>query len=185
MLAQLGEGERIEAEVFDEACRGRDIRSAARDLREGLCKPRFDLAADGCAFLGMTFEHPMQNRDDLGALYLASAGARQFRVREAQDADALVWVQARADLLEVSAELVLDRTAALAARVCRHRQRSDLFALRDLEADNGEFLDVLRMAVGLFEFVDIDVVAARVDDDFLGAADDVERAVVVEASEVP
>src|SRR5713101_2667923 len=184
MLAQFGEGERIEAEVFDEACRGRDARCAAGDLRERLRKPWLDLAADGRAFLGVTFEHPMQNRDDLGALYLTRAGARQFRVGEAQDADALVRVQARADFFEGGAELVLDGTAALAARVGGYGQRGDLFALRDFEADDGEFLDVLRMAVGLFEFVDVNVVAAGVDDDVLGAADDVERTVVVEASEV-
>src|ERR1700730_15552483 len=184
MLAQFGECERIEAEVFDEARRGRDIRCAACDLRERLRKPRLDLAADGRAFLRATFEHPVQNRDHLGALYLAGAGARQFRVGEAQDADALVRIQARADLLEVGAELVFDGTAALAARVGGVGQRGGLLALRDLEPDNGEFLDVLRMAIGLFEFLDVDVVAAGVDDDVLGAADNIERAVVIEASEV-
>src|SRR6266481_4895038 len=84
----------------------------------------------------------------------------------------------------MGAELVLDRAAALAARVGGYGQRGDLFALRDLEADDGEFLDVLRMAVGLFELVDVNVVAGGVDDDVLGAADDIERTVVLEASEV-
>src|SRR5260370_32256642 len=134
MLAQLGECERIESEVFDEACRGRDARCAAGDLCERLCKPWLDLAADGRAFLGVTFEHPVQNRDHLRAFYLARAGARQLRVGEAQDADALVRVQARADLLEVGAELVLDGTAALAARVRRHGQRGDLLPLAPLRA---------------------------------------------------
>ncbi len=40
------------------------------------------------------------------------------------------------------------------------------------------------MAVSFLEFVDVDVVAAGVDDHFLGAADDVEIAFAVEASEI-
>ena len=40
------------------------------------------------------------------------------------------------------------------------------------------------MAVNFFELFDIDVVAAGIDDDFLGAADDVQTPVVVEAPEI-
>ena len=40
------------------------------------------------------------------------------------------------------------------------------------------------MAVNFFELVDIDVVAAGIDDDVFGAADDVQTPVVVEAAEV-
>ena len=41
------------------------------------------------------------------------------------------------------------------------------------------------MAVGLFELIYVNVVAARIDDDFLGAPDDVERALLIKSSEVP
>ena len=72
-------------------------------------------------------------------------------------------------------QAVLDRAAALALGVGGHHQRRNLFTLRDFKSDDRDFLDVGRMAVDLFEFVDIYVVAARIDDDILGAADDIER----------
>ena len=40
------------------------------------------------------------------------------------------------------------------------------------------------MAVGFFDFVDVDVIAAGVDDDVLGAPHDIQAALVVEAAEV-
>ena len=105
---------------------------AVGDLRERLGEPRLDLGADRRALLGVAFEHPLERTDDLGALDLARARARQFGVGEAQDADALVRAETRADFLEMGAQLVFHRAAAFTARVRRHHQRRDLLALGDL-----------------------------------------------------
>src|SRR5262249_30532611 len=129
--------------------------------------------------LATRLEHQAQKVGDLGSLYLAGAGSRQLGISEANDPDALVRAQLLRDLIEMGSQSILDGTAALSARVRRHDQRRDLFALSDLEADDGHLLDVFGVAVNLFELVDVDVVAAGIDDDFLGAADDVESAVGV------
>ena len=139
-------------------------------------------AARSC---GVGFEHPLAAIATTSSAFdLARARARQLGVGEAQDADALVRAESRADLLEMGAQPILDRAAAFAARVGGHHQRGDLLTLADLQADDRHFLDVRRMAVNLFELVDVDIVAAGIDDHVLGAADDVEPPVVVEAAEV-
>ena len=132
----------------------------------------------------MTVDHPSQYRDDFRALDLASARARQFRISEAQDADAIVRVQSDADLLEMIAQPFLDRTPTLTLGVSRYRERRDLLALGDLQSDNRQFFNIGRAAVDLFQLVYVDVVAAGIDDYVLGAADDEEPAFVVEASKV-
>ena len=96
----------------------------------------------------------------------------------------LCALSSRATLSKSRAQPILDRAAALAACVRGHHQRGDLLALSDLQADDRHLLDVLRTAVNFFELVDIDVVAAGIDDDFLGAPDDIQAPVVVEAPEV-
>ena len=184
MLGQLGHRKRVESEVFDKPGRGRDALGAARDLGERLGEPRLDFRADRRALLGVGFEHPLEGLDDFEAFDLARAGAREFGVGEAQDADAFVRTQAGAGFFEMRAQVVFHRAAAFTARVGRHHQRRGLLALGNLQADDRKFLDKRGVAVNFLEFVDINIVAAGVDDHVLGAADDIEPSVFVEAAEV-
>ena len=164
--------------------RPRDLGGDTRDLGQSLREPRLDLAAEGRSRLRLAFDHPAEHRDDVGAFDLASTRSRQLGICEAQDADAAMRIQAGADFFEMFAQALFDRPSAFALCVLRHYQRCDLFALRDLQSDDGQFLEVSRMAVDLFELVDIDVVAAGVDDHVLGAADDEQPPIAIETTEV-
>ena len=186
MLAEFRQRQRIESQILDQPrCRG-DVARARWRLARAFRRATVS-TSDWCYGVVralVSVDHPPQHRGDLGALDLARARARQFGVGEAQDADALVRIESRATLSKCAPQLILDRAAALAACIRGHHQRRDLFALGDLQADDREFLADMRMAVSFLKLVDVDIVAARIDDDVLGAAHDVQAALIVETAEV-
>ena len=52
------------------------------------------------------------------------------------------------------------------------------------QADDTQLLDVRRILIDLFDFIGINVLAVRVDDDVFRSADEIEIAFVVDATEV-
>jgi len=154
------------------------VRANIEFSRDGNRSSGADLGADCRALLGVGFEHPLQRFHDLEAYDLARASARKLGVGEAQDADTLVRAESRADFLKMGAQVIFHCAAAFSARVGGHDQRGGLLTLANFQADDRKFLDIRGMAVNLFEFVDVNIVAAGIDDHVLGAAHDVEPSVL-------
>src|SRR5580693_9089440 len=185
-LADFRQCERVEAEVFDQPRLGRDVNRLGGDCGERLGEPRLDFGIGGLGFDGIraNVEHSPQGRRYVRAFDLAGARARQFGVGEAENPDSFVRAELAPDPVEVGAEPIFHRAATFSACVRWDDQRGDLLALSDLQADDSHLLDVLGTSVIFFQLLDVDVVAAGIDDHFLGAADDVQAAIIVETPEV-
>ena len=68
--------------------------------------------------------------------------------------------------------------------VVRHHHAGHLFADAIRQANHAKFFDIRRILVDLFDFVGINVLAVRVDDDLFRAAHQIEIAVVVEPAQI-
>src|ERR1044071_1225859 len=68
--------------------------------------------------------------------------------------------------------------------VLGHDHAGDLFAQTIWQADDAQFLDERRGVVSLFDFVRVNILAARIDDDLFRATDEIKIAFVVELAYV-
>src|SRR6266511_1620205 len=68
--------------------------------------------------------------------------------------------------------------------VVGHHQASHLLANSIRQTDDAQFFHVRRVLIDLFELVRINVLAVGIDNDFFGASDEEEIAVVIEFSQI-
>ncbi len=173
LFREFRQRKRIEPQIFYQARRRGDLDALLSDLLKGMCEPWNDLLGRRLLLAAMLLEHPPQQFRDFGPFDLAGPRPWQIAIGKAQDADAFVRAQMVADLVEVRAQTIFDRPAAFAAGISGDNQRRHLLGAADGQTHHGHLLDIRRMAVGLLELIDINVVAAGIDDYVLGASDDI------------